>query len=1017
MQPSFQAPTLTRSRTWTSWTLDDWNSALLEHYFGQRGGVDSPVRRIVVNGTELRRAINGSANDYEAEEAFLKAIRLPRVEFNRVIAGQHLRGGHWTLNDPPRFLSHLVLTCLAASTIEADLYNEGDFRERLAHLLGNAPNESYPLTGLPALWNALSHWLHVQRQRGQSLRRLELPTPSQGRRLIGHSVLLAFPARADEKTLASVLSDRAFGQEPPVQPVLKLVRTNSYKFSQPFQEAFARFDKAYSARGADLYDDPFWAAVRAAVTVELERIRAEAKIELQLVVELSSSGEYELYVVSDRPVGSKLGRLNFLESGATLGRFSSVVGSENQRGVDALSSAVRQLLQGTLETALPGSRRRQPLFSTVRDGVLLFQSNEIDLKVLATSRPSSGRVYPIIRDDLVGEFLAHLPAASKPGSQPSEYLGWTSLQVMDASVLSCFDRVHSGPLLNVRCLQPTVLSSEISVSGGVRVDGGYLGMSSLLPAIVAPGADDVQLVPQSAEPNSAKPLLLRRQSLAGGSSAFSITSDTALHGDYLLVSRSAGTLRARRKIAFRSYVLSCDYKDWKTPSDWIVESSGPAVVRGALARIETAASRDRVDVEPWAPENLREWIAEGGRPQRVRGRSWSVPPWVGSKDDKLKVEQFVQAAAALSESRQGITEPDFLELLRTCFLSPSAVSVWDLARSWIEAGAFERAAFSRWRGTRYFAQRPYFALSRVSHGVRGTLMGLASPSVRDHVAEQMENLGAQLTLSARYSTWSLPTWSWMAPSTTPFDETSRRLSLADSRWPRPLESFLVPIAAVASTSDDEGSEYALHSRWKWDEERFVPITVPSHGAEIEILQLRRSDRPTRYEIYRNAERLWITPSRTWALLFGYSLAGRPVFSTGDSRWLCRSVRANVYLPPQLGRWLVSHGNPMPGPITGADGKSTYVYTFSSDSDRSAAIELLWGITSPTALGPPLLRLVTLARHGARTNPGVSAYLPPSLLRDLAPHCAPEEIAQLNSLRVPHVLIPHFSNLVPRNRNG
>jgi hypothetical protein len=205
----------------------------------------------------------------------------------------------------------------------------------------------------------------------------------------------------------------------------------------------------------------------------------------------------------------------------------------------------------------------------------------------------------------------------------------------------------------------------------------------------------------------------------------------------------------------------------------------------------------------------------------------------------------------------------------------------------------------------------------------------------------------------------------------------------------------------------------LHARWKWDEERFVPIIAPSDGAEVEILDLRRSDRPTRYEVHSGGECLWATSSRAWALLFGYSLNGRAVFSATGSRWLLRHGRAQVYLPSPLGRWLVAQGNPTPGPITGPDGRPTYSYTFSSEADRSSALALLWNHVRASRLGGRLSHLMTIARRETSAPRTTSAYLPPSLIDRLTPHCAPDEVAQLSSLLVPPALIPHFSNLVPQ----
>src|SRR5262249_20338449 len=113
---------------------------------------------------------------------------------------------------PPRFVAHLLFTCIAASESSDELGDEGSFVSRLRDLTHDQLPEN-SLQALPRLWENLAAWLDAN---GGRFRPLVLPNPG-GLTRIGYTVKLAFPDRRDQRQLSDLL-DRAglAGHEPPV---------------------------------------------------------------------------------------------------------------------------------------------------------------------------------------------------------------------------------------------------------------------------------------------------------------------------------------------------------------------------------------------------------------------------------------------------------------------------------------------------------------------------------------------------------------------------------------------------------------------------------------------------------------------------------------------------------------------------------------------------------------------------------------------------------------------------------
>jgi hypothetical protein len=1010
--------------SWTQWSLRDWNEALLLHYFGGDGSIDTPVTRLVVTPTELRRATGEAQGDPRmVEEAFLGILRQPRERFNQAVSARTwLNHDRWTSTDPPGFLAYLILTCLVASTIAEGIVHENNFRDRLAFLLGNEMDESYPLTDLPALWLALQEWLRERRAEGEPYRRLILTKPPSSRRLIGYSLLLAFPSRRDELILADILQNRALGENPPVTDVLRLVQKNADRFSDVFRGAFENFRASFHQGNTGLFDDPFWTAVRAAAVAELERASA-LSVPLQLVLQPGQDSSAELFLVSAVPPGTNLGHVTFCETQATLGEYQSIAWVDLRTGDDGFRWAVTLLLNGVFNTALPKRAGPSSLAQIVREGVLLFVSDEWGVRQLTPSRPVDGTVHALVRDDLVSGFVSMMPRDRRPRHFRSTFDHWSETTPFEAEVLTCFDRVSRGPFSEVKCLQPTITPPKISLSGGVRIEGGFLGLPCCLPTVTAAGADSVTLY--LVEKTSGREERTEWASLAADGRVtskftFPETVQELLDGVFLLIARAGQDVLARRQVSFRGSLIVGEYKSFANPADWLVESTGPAVVDASEAEpeIEAPSAPDSVSTARMFNWRVAPEISEVRRREvRLVPSAFGTTPdprfHTTTHDDDQRHMQFVECCAGLAANRKGIEESEFLERLQTTFGIGETALVWDVVRAWSESGSFDRAVYRPWRGRRYFARAPRFVLSREGGEVHATLCGLATWSTRDRIRASAHTHGARARSTQSYSAWIPAPVRWSADSPEAFHRITQEAMLSPSLWVRPLSEFVFPVAQVLSDGDTEPFNYATYGWWNWDRETFGQ-GESRPNSEIEVEWLRRSDRNDRFVVRRNGESVWSTVSRNWAILAAYTLAGRAPFARAGRNSLVRSVHGQVYLPLPAARALSARSDTAAGPCFSPEGNRGYGYSFRSGSVRESMLDLLWGLIGRPLPPHDVRWLLALARR-RDFAPGQPRVPIPAALRNLLPvGSADFGVGELERMRVPASLLPHVDRLLRRN---
>jgi hypothetical protein len=79
---------------------------------------------------------------------------------------------------------------------------------------------------------------------------------------------------------------------------------------------------------------------------------------------------------------------------------------------------------------------------------------------------------------------------------------------------------------------------------------------------------------------------------------------------------------------------------------------------------------------------------------------------VRSIDDDAKLDQCVEAVAAKSLRRKGISESELLDVFAQVLQAPQGSGIWDAVRGWMESGYIDALMPRRWRGRIYFARRP-----------------------------------------------------------------------------------------------------------------------------------------------------------------------------------------------------------------------------------------------------------------------------------------------------------------------
>jgi hypothetical protein len=995
---------------WQQWSAREWNDVLFKHFFSHANGPDFPVTRLVVTKDELHQAVTDSdARPPDVEAAFIQAIRCSPPQFKHQVSSQWLNHrGEWNQQTAPGFFVYLVFTCFAASTIAKDVFGVGDFRRRLQILLEHPRDTSYELPELGRLWEALAAWIKWSRARGKPYRTLVLPDPGHMTR-IGYTLRLAFPSRRDREALARLVAGRSLAREAPVRTVLRLFADNLWKFTPGFRDAYERFRKAFVAGENGLECYPFWSAVQDAIAAEyVAGTGASRAGKFQLFMQPDVDHPSELFLAARTEVKSKEGiELRPIDG---VEAFPFLV-AQTDPSRDGIRGAVSLMLHNILHRVVP-SFHLSTTQRAVEQGVLLFVRGDSGLRELSVSRPDEHRVWALIREELVGDFLRVLPFSSQPRVSGSAYAEWQEISAFDAAILKHFDQVTTGPLSDVTCLQAVVRAPAVVLSEGIRTDGAYLGFEECFPEVRVRGADSVELVPLA--PDGA-PLGSGQQPLAPvrgypGQFRFGKTSGAALQGSFAILGKAAERVVAQRHVTFRTELLWRRFVYPADPSKWFHEAG----------RVDVASTTFEDDQFTVPVHDLQTGvggkIGEMGSRPGIRPHS-AVDQLTGIGAEDLSPERardlarLIEVLAAIGSNRQGLGEGDLLGWFERMLGAELQSRIWDVVRAWMEAGYLDARTRATWRGRVYFPREPRLVAVPESNAIRLVLTGLAASDIRTRVHRAAAARGAHPVRGAAASNWVSPLPSWKLLSAASAAPIAAEVGLSLTS-PAGLDQVVARLSDVVAEERPEPLNYECLGVWDWARESFR-----RDGREpadpVRIKWMGRTDRPDLFVVHRDEELVWVTPSRNWALLLAYQLKGVRCFSTGDGPVLTRLVSGQVYLPLPLARWASVSGTAA-GPLEVAGRSAGYGYIFASSSDLRQALSALWGVDPPAAPPVDLRWVLEMARRTTSSASYPRVPVPADIRRALLGRPVDEPVRALAGSMIPAFLIPHLRHLLRRS---
>jgi hypothetical protein len=860
----------------------------------------------------------------------------------------------WNRREPPPFAVYLFFTCFAAASLDADTANEGVFRERVRQLLQHAVGTTYALSDLSLLWEALAEWLEERRNKGEPYRALHLP--DRGRMtLIGYSVRLAFPRREDRLRLRNVLAASGIGPNPTVPEAFQIIGHALEQFSSDFRHVFDRARKAL-ANARDIPElHALWSATLEAAAVA-RPLKRPARIRYRLLAQEDELGRIDPFVVAAGVLSGARGEVQFSRLDEPFDDFEHFVCAAD--GTTGLIAEL--LLMDALEGKVPGLGS-SPIPRAVREGVLLFQRLDSATWGLAERRPNEGRVRVLVRSELSASLL-RLLARSRRESRETSFDDWRELADFDVTELADPRAAGVAELASVRCLQRVEIGPQLHVVGGIRLDGGFLGIGGLLPDVHCAEAQRVDLFrvsEQSGESRSTSDGTLERDSERRGVFGWPLVNRD-LEGAYLFAGMREGLVVASREVRFHSRGLSHEYSSPTNPARWLVEAG-------------------TVDIAP-PPEVLDVFLAQqsGGGPEPVVDTALAegLPVLTHfSADEKAEHDRLIEALAALSVSRKGMAEVELVEILGKTVPEVTGFAAWGMIRAWLEAGYFDCLTQRRWRGRVYFARRPRLVIVRDSaRSMRVVLHGLSPYRLRATARDVFARGGAKLLPAVSLSRFVPAHLSWRLESAEHASEVAKELGTLDTAGVREPESLAGDFGAAVSDDAPLPSGYEQQLTWDWDAGRFHRPHGRSAVNEVRIEYFTRTNGPDRYVITAGGERR-TTLSRSWALLEGFRRAGKKAFSPAGSVVVVRSGDDGPHVPVPIARALALRAGIVSGPCEDGSVGRHYAYAVAGLSEQRWLVKWLSGAKIDEELGRRFAWLLAAA-----SSPGADGLLLPSDLR-------------------------------------
>jgi hypothetical protein len=767
-----------------------WEAVLVDHFLRiSENGEASPIRSFEVTAETLALASRVvGATPEEAENAFKAAMCADRYIWSALRDG-HCRRATAVL---PYCFTYLAMTLLIDTLLDGDYSDRGQFRDRLRIWL-RTKRRLMDLSGIAVMWRELASWLDARVETGQPFRRLLLPSPGAWTQ-IGYTRRLSFPTRADARFLDRVMSGFSKGASDPPGLIRAIeAEIGRGAASWGMQAAFEEFRTLLRA-GAASTDHRFWRLVLRSAKATDRPGQIEAVLELEfdedgrcLIVLGSADDGAALKVVNDLGVAMRSGIVT---------RSANLAQSAN-RGFTFFRQVGMARWRATSNPYLSGATEMYLALSS-----------------------------------------AHGHMASKASPNLSRSGDWLrtpepiSMQKIDDLLRRLQLRRPRGELL-----------LDISLAGGVRVGGAWLGRKTFLP------------------------------SMEVGNRHITVTRLPGQSDGPQITFRN-GVLVSRKSVE-GAYQVDARARDDGSPPEW---SCRLRLVADATphAELREAAYREPL---------VREWLSfeiARAHPVRSHALTWS--------DAVLASGDLLEALYAIGSS--GRSEAEIFDVIARG--TDGMVQPWSLLRTIQESGFLEARNRSGWRGRIWTLGK--LSLSPMIGDVSNTAVvkGAMCVALEREFREVVSGLGGKAFRRLGISPW-VP--AVIGATDVDLHALASRLGWQVSPATSLLEPRLRPDPLEESVLLAE--HHVLASSWDWNRRQFVKGSVgPSSVSLTRWVHPAGRD----HDVYRvkSSEHFSSHMTRNAAILTAHIVAGTPLFRAVDDT-LIRTSKEGA-LPLEFAEW-------------------------------------------------------------------------------------------------------------------
>jgi hypothetical protein len=824
--------------------LPCWNRLLVDAIFHNQFHLSREIRRIDATDAFLAE-VGGFDNGALARASFLRAM--PHTESGvRSLFGFGAMHRWTPENDDLPFYAQLHLTVLAASADES-LQDEGNFRIRLAQMLGLEPKDYVSSGCLPALWKNAQRWSILRADGMGDTRRLILPDPGN-ETIIGFSKRLAFPGFHDQNRLAELFTRTGIDASAPLSRLLETLQSNLTGFSDRFREEYVRFSRVIETGQLNAaIETPFWDVLAETTWSRVQQCGRRLRAGCRLEIDPTDPYDPGLWVycrdAMDRVPEWRRSRQDALDNG--------LVGwhcHDNGEPGKVVESILKQWKANRYRSWL-GDR----LGRALQDGCIGFAQDDQGRWFDVPSPPGTRPMWLLLHRD--HDWLFDAPRNSgKPISRFHAPLTGSSSWVlfgpieMNDSLRSWLDRRVFVPVLFAkRLIRPT-----INVVGTVRrQDGGYLYLPPLVPGFRCEGAQSgIANVVNDNKPLSYHLELYEHCLVLPESAHVGIGHDIIMR---VVAFDELGRELAHARYQFSNVSSALSFKSVRTPSNWL-ESS----VRGHLRTFSPSPFSEATEaIDHPTP------VKRGIHPLTELKLSPPQPLKMDPRDLDMRWTRTTEVLSAVFARRYAFALGECLEFLASIW--GSWRDAWVKLNDLVQNGALRLLHTRHWSSSVLIATHPIVVAHPQQAGVVVRIGGLLSAAMRS-VADQ--SLGQRCNAVASPDGGTAGALEYFLE-----DDTKLTALRAATNWPL-LHADQLPALQLPSFEDlfarsarEDLEGFAEEGKTVWSA-RLGKFSGDGGAATVlpKLERWRAERQQDLFVIYRKDGAMWNTNCRTWALL-------------------------------------------------------------------------------------------------------------------------------------------------------